>query len=67
MAYVMNKFGLEDELHPISAIHGLTFDAKTSYGEVKIVPLYHPAVAVYNSKTLDMLKEDFKVLKDLNK
>ncbi|HVS79761.1 MAG TPA: uracil-DNA glycosylase, partial [Candidatus Paceibacterota bacterium] len=67
MVYIMTKFGLTEELGPISKIHGLTFDAKASYGNVKIVPLYHPAVAVYNSSTLDTLKEDFKVLPKLIK
>jgi hypothetical protein len=29
-----------------------------------IIPLYHPAVAVYNRNMLDELKEDFEILKD---
>lgn len=65
MGYVMNKLGLELELEPISKMHGRIFDATTSYGKIKVVPLYHPAVAVYNSHTLDQLKSDFQVLKDL--
>ncbi len=62
MIYIMNKFGLSDVLLPISAMHGKTFEAKASYGTITIVPLYHPAVAIYNSHTKDTLKEDFKVL-----
>lgn len=65
MGYVMNKLGLELELEPISKMHGRTFDTKVSYGNIKVVPLYHPCVAVYNSHTLDILKKDFEVLKDL--
>lgn len=73
MYYIMPKFGLEFELEPISKNHGKVFDVqndvlkKLGYknNEMKIVPLYHPAVAVYNSHTLDMLKKDFEVLKDL--
>lgn len=64
--YVMNKFGLEFELEPIGKIHGKVFDTTTSYGPIKVIPLYHPAVAVYNSHTKDMLKEDFKVLNTLD-
>jgi uracil-DNA glycosylase family 4 len=63
MVYVMKKFGLDFELEPISKIHGKVFDTKTSYGNIKIIPLYHPAVAIYNNKTKDTLMEDFKVLK----
>jgi len=73
MYYIMPKFGLEFELEPISKNHGKVFavprEALAKWGwenhEMKIVPLYHPAVAVYNSHTLDSLKKDFKVLKDL--
>ncbi|MEK7117325.1 MAG: uracil-DNA glycosylase [Patescibacteria group bacterium] len=65
MNYIMNKLGLEFELEPISKIHGKVFDTTVSYGPIKIVPLYHPAVAIYNSHTLDMLKKDFEILKNL--
>lgn len=63
MVYVMKKFGLDASLLPIGKIHGKTFKARASYGEVSIIPLYHPAVAVYNSSTKNELKKDFKVLK----
>jgi len=65
MKYIMEKFGLADMLQPISKMHGKTFKTKTGYGEIFIVPLYHPAVAIYNNSTKDTLKEDFKVLKNL--
>lgn len=73
MYYIMPKFGLEFELEPISKNHGKVFsvprEALAKWGlknkEMKIVPLYHPAVAVYNSHTKDQLKKDFEVLKDL--
>lgn len=65
MDYVMRKFGLTFELEPISKLHGKVFNTKTSYGDIKVVPLYHPAVAVYNSHTKDQLKKDFEALKDL--
>ncbi|MDO8529793.1 MAG: uracil-DNA glycosylase, partial [bacterium] len=44
MGYLMNKFGLADELKTISQIHGKIFEAKAGYGDVKIITLYHPAV-----------------------
>lgn len=62
MRYIMEKFHLGEELKSISENHGKVFDAKTSYGKIKIVPLYHPAVAVYNVHTKDELKKDFQVL-----
>lgn len=61
MQYVMNRYGLEDELSPISALHGKVFIAK----DFKFVPFYHPAAAIYNQHLLDTLKEDFKILKTI--
>lgn len=66
MNYIMPKFGLGLELEPISKAHGKTYEAEASYGKIKIIPLYHPAVAVYNSHTLDTLKKDFEVLKEFD-
>lgn len=63
MKYIMQKFGLESELQSISKIHGKAFEAKTSYGKVHVVALYHPAVAIYNRNELDTLKNDFRILK----
>ena len=65
MEYIMRKFGLESKLEPISKLHGQVFETTLSYGKVKIIPLYHPAVAVYNSHTKDILKKDFELLKKL--
>jgi len=64
MSYIMKKFGLELELKSISQIHGKVFSTQTSYGDVKIIPLYHPAVAVYGTNK-EILKKDFEILKNL--
>jgi DNA polymerase len=62
MDYIMKKFGLEDQLKSISQMHGKIFETKTSYGKIKIIPLYHPAVAIYNRTTKDILIKDFQTL-----
>ena len=67
MDYIMKKFGLESELKSISVIHGKIFSTKISYGEIKIIPLYHPAVAIYNAHEKETLKKDFDVLKHFAK
>ena len=59
MQYVMNRYGLEWELAPISVLHGKVFDAPN----FKFVPLYHPAAAIYNQELLKTLEKDFEVLK----
>lgn len=66
MGYVMGTFGLSDQLKPISALHGKVFSAKALYGDISVVPLYHPAVAIYNRSSLDGLKQDFAVLKQFD-
>lgn len=67
MGYILNKFGLGEQIKPISQMHGQVVDAKTSYGSLKIVILYHPAVAVYNSNAIEALEKDFTVLRSLIK
>lgn len=62
MKYIFEKYGLGSELQVISKIHGKEFKAKTSYGEVAVVALYHPAVALYNGSKKGELLKDFKVL-----
>ena len=63
MAYIMKRFGLEEELDAISELHGRKFSAKASYGRIQIVTLYHPAAALYNGGMRAKLIADFEVLK----
>jgi len=63
MQYIMENFGLKNELGPISKLHGKMFKTKMSYGDIQVAVLYHPAVAVYNAKMKDELKKDFAILK----
>ncbi len=65
MVYVMKKFDLELQLEPIGQAHGKAYEAKASYGEVKIVVFYHPCAAIYNWKKLPMLIEDMQILKGI--
>lgn len=65
MEYIMKRFGLEFDLEPISRIHGRVFETDVQFGRIKIVPLYHPAVALYNNSTKAELMEDFKILATL--
>jgi uracil-DNA glycosylase len=65
MVYIMQKFGLADELKNISQMHGKVFDAKASYGSIKVLTLYHPAVALYNGGMREQLFKDFEVIKNI--
>jgi DNA polymerase len=63
MVYIMQKFGLVGQLEPISKAHGKWYEAAAGYGAMTIVPLYHPAAAIYNQHLKDTLKKDFQILK----
>lgn len=63
MKYIFEKYGLSLDLDVVSKIHGKEFKGTTAYGEVTVVALYHPAVALYNGSMKGVLLEDFKVLK----
>jgi len=60
LSYIFRKFGLKEE--KISKVHGQVFTLTTLTGTVKIVPLYHPAVATYDPGKKSLLLEDFKQL-----
>ncbi len=62
-AHIFKKFNLSDKIQGISKIHGQVFSINTLFGPVKIIPLYHPAVATYNINMLDALKKDFAALR----
>ena len=55
------------EFSRISELHGKIFEIETGFGNIKIIPLYHPAVACYYNEMLDVIKEDFRKLKDILK
>jgi len=61
--YIMQKFDSPTFLEPISKAHGKIFDAAAGYGPIQIVPLYHPAAAIYNQHLKETLFADFAILK----
>lgn len=63
MSYILQKFNM-GELGTISALHGKTLEGEASWGKIKIIPLYHPAAAIYTRALKGTLLEDFKVVKE---
>jgi len=61
-SYIFEKFGLKYD--KISNVHGKIFQINTLFGNVKIIPVYHPAVATYNLEAKNILLDDFKVIKN---
>lgn len=64
MTFILEKFDVLEKTESISKLHGKVLDAKASFGQIKIIPLYHPAVAIYNAKSKDILIKDFQTLKN---
>jgi len=63
--FIFEHFGIGDKLKGISQLHGQTFESSYFSYPVKIVALYHPAVATYNPNMKNVLKEDIKALREL--
>lgn len=58
--FLCQKYGLTSE--KISAVHGKMFNITTLFGTIRIVPMFHPAVATYNPTKKTILLEDMKTL-----
>ena len=68
MGYILPRYDLDNELAPISKLHGKTFetayfDESNTPQPVTVLTLYHPAAALYNGGMRETLKKDFAVLK----
>ncbi len=63
MGYIMERMSLLSSLASISSLHGTVHKGVRPDGvAVTVVPLYHPAAAIYNIHLKETLKADFAVL-----
>lgn len=63
MEFVLDLFAVPSEGQKISDLHGQPIGVQSPYGPITVVPLYHPAVALYNRDQRKTLEADFAVLK----
>ncbi|HLA43272.1 MAG TPA: uracil-DNA glycosylase, partial [Aggregatilineales bacterium] len=63
MDYILKKYDLPEKRGKISFLHGKPLKAAETYGEVHILPLYHPAVVLYTASKREVLEKDFEKLK----
>jgi uracil-DNA glycosylase family 4 len=63
MEYMLKKLDLTEKGGKISALHGKLIKTRLHYGEIHVVPLYHPAVVLYSASQKDTLRKDFEKLK----
>jgi DNA polymerase len=64
MQFIMEKFGLAEQVDKISIIHGKLFKTNHLFQDFSIIPFYHPAVVAYNPNMKEVLLEDFKILRE---
>jgi DNA polymerase len=62
MDFILKLFGMPEYGMKISQLHGKVLEAKTADGRISVVPLFHPAVAIYNQNSRTTLEKDFQIL-----
>ena len=67
MKYILERFVPDFSVTTISNLHGQPVPTKMDYGPAFVLPLYHPAVAVYNAKTKEGLIADMMVINQILK
>ncbi len=65
--YIMRTFSLGAKVQGITKIHGNIFITDASYGKIKIMPIFHPAVVTYDINKKPLLAADFRILKNIPK
>ncbi|MEO8395949.1 MAG: uracil-DNA glycosylase family protein, partial [Chloroflexota bacterium] len=63
MEYIFKRLDLPEKRSKISIVHGKLVKTQMPYGEVHIMPLYHPAVVLYSASQKELLRKDFEKLK----
>ncbi|MBC8097836.1 MAG: uracil-DNA glycosylase, partial [Armatimonadetes bacterium] len=63
MQYLLKKLDLPEKRSKISDLHGKLIKTRLTYGDIYILPLYHPAVVLYSASQKDTLRKDFEKLK----
>lgn len=63
MEFLFDFLQMSQKGQKISQLHGQRLEAHTSYGTISVVPLYHPAVALYTAGQRDTLMADFQMVR----
>ncbi|MGB7338021.1 MAG: uracil-DNA glycosylase [Phototrophicaceae bacterium] len=63
MDFILDLFNSDQKGVKISQIHGQVIPIETSYGQAHVLPLFHPAVALYQGNDTTQQRKDIKELK----
>jgi uracil-DNA glycosylase family 4 len=61
--YLLRKLDVPEKKDKISVLHGKLIKTSLPYGEIHVLPMYHPAVFFYKPEEKDRLRRDFEKLK----
>jgi uracil-DNA glycosylase family 4 len=59
---ILDELKMPQRGQGLSDLHGRALEAEDDYGQVVVVPLYHPAAVFYNPDLQGTLEEDFQTL-----
>lgn len=62
-SYILQKFGFNPQT--IGKIHGKIFQTRNLLFRAKIIPMYHPASALYNAGMKETLRVDWENVKNI--
>lgn len=63
-AFLLDYYRINTPATGISRLHGRVFTRADLFRRTFIIPLYHPAVAVYNAAMKKVLRADFQVVRN---
>ena len=63
MEFILKRFRAFQASQRISQLHGKVIRVQTAYGQASVLPLFHPAAALYNPNQRTTLEDDFQVLR----
>ncbi len=62
LQYLLDKLGSWQVGQTIGQLHGKAIKVNTQFGGLVVLPLYHPAAALYNPSLRKIMEADFTVL-----
>ncbi|MEO1287362.1 MAG: uracil-DNA glycosylase family protein, partial [Chloroflexota bacterium] len=62
MTYILRKFNLPEKTQTISKLHGKLIQIEAENINLHIMPMYHPAMVLYNPSKRDVLRQDMQRL-----
>ena len=63
MEFILKRFHAFQASQKISQLHGKVIRVQTAYGQSSVLPLFHPAAALYNPNQRTTLEADFQALR----